>query len=148
MLEVLLDSTTYIDLERANKHRRDAWAITTLRNSIRYQARLGRPYLSTISVAEIPRGLHRDINPEKASTFRQQVENDYNLLAFDLQSGFIGGEILAKLEIGRNTIGVPDCLIAAIAMQHGLTLVTSNTRHFQRIVDLGYPLTLENWREQ
>jgi tRNA(fMet)-specific endonuclease VapC len=37
-------------------------------------------------------------------------------------------------------------MIAAIALQQGLELVTSNTSHYQRIQQLGYPLALTNWR--
>jgi len=40
-----------------------------------------------------------------------------------------------------------DPMIAAIALHHGLELVTGNTVHFQRIQQLGYPLTLVNWRQ-
>ena len=32
-------------------------------------------------------------------------------------------------------------MIAAIALHHGLELVTGNTSHYQRIQQLGYPLT-------
>jgi hypothetical protein len=35
-----------------------------------------------------------------------------------------------------------DPMIAAVGLQHGLELVTGNTAHFQRIQQLGYPLTL------
>jgi len=37
-------------------------------------------------------------------------------------------------------------MIAAIALRHGLVLVTGNTDHYQRIQALGYPLKLDNWR--
>jgi predicted nucleic acid-binding protein len=37
-------------------------------------------------------------------------------------------------------------LIAGIALRHGLTLVSGNVAHFQRIQALGYSLKLENWR--
>jgi tRNA(fMet)-specific endonuclease VapC len=37
-------------------------------------------------------------------------------------------------------------MIAAIALTHGLELVTGNTSHFQRIQQIGYPLILANWR--
>jgi predicted nucleic acid-binding protein len=37
-------------------------------------------------------------------------------------------------------------MIAAIALVHGLELVTGNTAHYQRIQNLGYPLTLIDWR--
>jgi predicted nucleic acid-binding protein len=37
-------------------------------------------------------------------------------------------------------------MIAAIAQVRGLDLVTGNTAHYQRIQQIGYPLTLVNWR--
>jgi tRNA(fMet)-specific endonuclease VapC len=37
-------------------------------------------------------------------------------------------------------------MIAAIALVHGLELVTGNTAHYQRIQNLGYPLIPVNWR--
>jgi predicted nucleic acid-binding protein len=37
-------------------------------------------------------------------------------------------------------------MIAAIAIIHGLGLVTGNTAHYSRLHSLGYPLTLVNWR--
>jgi tRNA(fMet)-specific endonuclease VapC len=37
-------------------------------------------------------------------------------------------------------------MIAAVALRHGLDLVTGNTSHYQRIQQLGYALTLVNWR--
>jgi predicted nucleic acid-binding protein len=44
----------------------------------------------------------------------------------------IRGELRAKGQI----IGDPDILIAATALQHDLTLLTFNLRHFSRISDL------------
>ncbi len=43
-------------------------------------------------------------------------------------------------------LGRIDPMIAAIAVRLGLTLVTGNTAHYQRITALGYPLKLDNWR--
>jgi predicted nucleic acid-binding protein len=43
-------------------------------------------------------------------------------------------------------IGRADPMIAAIAIDQGLELVTGNTAHYQLIQELGYPLTLVNWR--
>jgi predicted nucleic acid-binding protein len=44
------------------------------------------------------------------------------------------------------SIGIADSMIADIALEHGLELVTGNTAHFQRVQQLAYPLTLANWR--
>jgi tRNA(fMet)-specific endonuclease VapC len=37
-------------------------------------------------------------------------------------------------------------MIAAIAIKNGLELVTGNTSHYQRIQQLGYSITLVDWR--
>ena len=37
-------------------------------------------------------------------------------------------------------------MIAASALQYDLALLTGNTKHFQRIQMLGYPLKLDNWK--
>jgi tRNA(fMet)-specific endonuclease VapC len=34
-----------------------------------------------------------------------------------------------------------------IAIENNLILVAGNTRHYQKIQSLGYPLQLDNWRE-
>ncbi len=52
------------------------------------------------------------------------------------------GEIRAKLARQGKPIGPYDLQIAAIAISHGLTLVTDNTDEFSRIPDL----RLENWQ--
>ena len=43
---------------------------------------------------------------------------------------------LAGLTRRRFNIATPDALIAATALVHGLTLVTRNRRHFDRVADL------------
>ena len=37
-------------------------------------------------------------------------------------------------------------MIAAIAVSRGLTLVTGNTRHYERVIGLGFDLRLDDWR--
>jgi predicted nucleic acid-binding protein len=41
---------------------------------------------------------------------------------------------------------IADCLIAAVAVRLGLTLVTGNTEDFQAIQRTGVPLRIKNWR--
>ena len=50
-------------------------------------------------------------------------------------------DILAFLERRGEPIGLPDALIAATALDAGLTMVTANVRHFRRIPKL----RVENW---
>jgi tRNA(fMet)-specific endonuclease VapC len=53
------------------------------------------------------------------------------------------GRIRAALEQVGRPIGPNDLMIAAIAVTHGLTLVTHNTREFERVVGL----SLADWEE-
>ena len=39
-------------------------------------------------------------------------------------------------------------MIAAIALVRGLPLVTGNTDHYRRILDLGVLLVLSDWRRE
>lgn len=53
---------------------------------------------------------------------------------------------MARLEAQGVPIGRIDPIIAAIALRHGIALVTGNTNHYERIRSLGYDLVLANWR--
>ena len=68
------------------------------------------------------------------------------ILAFDESAAELAGRIAGDLERIGHPIGVPDTMIAAIAIDNGLELVTGNTSDYQRVQQLGYPLTLVNWR--
>ena len=147
MPKVLLDRTAYIDIEKAVKHRRKEWAANTIANSFAYRSENGNPFLSIVSVVEILQGLHKDVsNPDKAERFRKTASTSFQFLEVTAEIGYLASKIIAELELKRQGIGFPDSLIAATAIHHGLTLVTANTRHFPRVADLGYPLTIENWR--
>ena len=67
-------------------------------------------------------------------------------MPFGLAEGRLAGEIDGDLERVGRPIGRCDPMIAAIAITNGLELVTGNTAHYQRVQQLGYPLTLANWR--
>jgi tRNA(fMet)-specific endonuclease VapC len=60
---------------------------------------------------------------------------------FDDRSAEICGMIRASLEKVGNPIGPYDLMIAALAIQHDLILVTRNTREFQRVDGI----KIENW---
>jgi len=63
------------------------------------------------------------------------------VLPFDVQAARRYGELRAELERAGTPIGDADMRIAAIARTHGLTVVTANARHFQRVAGL----PVENW---
>jgi tRNA(fMet)-specific endonuclease VapC len=64
-------------------------------------------------------------------------------LPFDGKAAKICGEIRVTLQAAGTTIGAYDLQIGAIALANNLTLVTHNTREFQRIPGL----QLEDWED-
>ncbi|GAX36554.1 PIN domain-containing protein [Nodularia sp. NIES-3585] len=69
------------------------------------------------------------------------------ILSLDQSCAEISGLIQADLETSGQPIGLADVLIAATAIANNLVLVTGNTKHYQKIQVLGYPLIIDNWRE-
>jgi predicted nucleic acid-binding protein len=57
------------------------------------------------------------------------------------------GRINADLEQSGWTIGMPDVMIAAIALRSGMPIVTGNVAHFEQVRLVGYQLGVDNWRE-
>jgi len=68
--------------------------------------------------------------------------SDIVVLDFTAREVKVAGKIRAAFRMQGAPIGAYDSLIAATAMSHGLTLVTSNISEFARIGGL----TVENWR--
>ena len=68
------------------------------------------------------------------------------MLLFDEMAADLAGQIAGDLDRVGRPIGRCDPMVAAIALQHGLELATGNTAHYQYVQQLGYPLTLVNWK--
>jgi len=110
-----------------------------------YRATFGHYVLSTITIMEIVKGLHKVGREERIQQFLQGL-TQVEVLTLDERSAELAGRILADLERIGQPIGRADPMIAASALQYGLTLVTGNTAHYERIRVLGYALEIENWR--
>ena len=65
----------------------------------------------------------------------------FQVVEFDREDARQAGEIRAQLAASGTPIGPYDVLIAGQALARGLTLVTHNTREFERIPGL----TCEDW---
>lgn len=110
-----------------------------------YKSAQGALTISTITVMEIVKGFHKVGRQDAIERFRQSLSST-EVLPFDQTSAEIAGRIYADLEKQGQPIGRADPMIAAIAIQNSLVLVTGNTDHYRRIQNLGYPLQLDNWR--
>ena len=65
----------------------------------------------------------------------------FEVLPFDKEDSIIAGRIRAALRAAGKPIGPFDLLIAGQALCRGLTLVTANTREFERVDGLA----IEDW---
>ena len=103
-------------------------------------------FTSSITLGELVYGAYR--LPERTAHFLKRLEETLipNLppLPFDGAAARRYGQVRAELERRGMPIGDADLRIGAIALSRGLTVVTGNVRHFQRIPDL----LVENWLEE
>ena len=101
--------------------------------------------LSAISVMEIVQGFEKNQSIRRLQAFLVSLAAQ-EVLDFDQHDGELAGRIAGELERVGRPIGTADWMIAAIALRQQLELVTGNTAHFQRVQQIGYPVTLSNWR--
>ena len=111
----------------------------------RYRSTFGRYTISAITVMEIVKGLHRQDREDGIQRFMAALAQ-VEVLGLDGRSAHLAGRIYADLERAGQPIGRADPMIAAIAMTHGLVLVTGNVKHYQRVQNQGHPLSIANWR--
>lgn len=99
--------------------------------------------VSTISVMEIEYGLA--LNPTLATKTRP-ISSDFirsvHVLEFTTDDATHVALARAILKQQGSPIGSYDILLAGVALNHNLIMVTSNTKEFTRIPGL----KLENWR--
>jgi len=114
-------------------------------NAKTYRRSFGHYTLSTVSVMEIVSGFQKTQATGRLNAFLATLSH-MEILLFDQSAAELAGRIASDLERIGQAIGVPDTMIAAIAIDNGLELVTGNTSDYQRVQQLGYPLVLANWR--
>ena len=102
--------------------------------------------VSAVSVIEVVSGLRRMARSAQLEQFLRALDA-IEVLPVDTQSAVLAGRIDGDLLRTGQPIGRADPIIAAQAITHGVVLVTGNVRHYERIVALGYPLRMANWRD-
>jgi predicted nucleic acid-binding protein len=118
---------------------------TVARNAAAYRQAHGLLTLSVISVMEVIQGYQRVGASNRIQAFRNAIASE-EVLLFNQAAADLAGQIAGDLDRVGRPIGRCDPMVAAIAITNGLELVTGNTAHYQQVQQLGYPLTLANWR--
>jgi tRNA(fMet)-specific endonuclease VapC len=98
-------------------------------------------FLCSIVKSELQYGALRSNDPAKALGALGEFFGQFLSFPFDDQAAVEAGRIRAELATRGTPIGANDLLIAAIAIANDLTLVTHNTREFQRVPGLKW----EDW---
>jgi tRNA(fMet)-specific endonuclease VapC len=89
--------------------------------------------LSMISRAELYEGVYASRDPEGTARALQNVLRGVTLLPVDERTCQMFGRERGRLRAAGLRIGDVDLRIGATALQHELTLLTNNRRHFERL---------------
>ena len=106
------------------------------------QYRLGEIGMSSVVAAELAYGVAKSLSPRNRAALEMFLA-PMEILPFNEQAIWRYGELRAQLERQGQPIGALDTMIAAHALSVDATLVTHNTREFERVAGL----RVENWVE-
>ena len=128
MSGVILDTTVLVDLTR-NFASTVAWVSKQPRSTF---------YVTTVTIGELVKGAYRRAagSASRLSAEMHQIEHkllvglDERVLPFDRTAAERWGEIMGTGEARGRGASPDDAKIAAIALVHGFTVATSNTRDF------------------
>lgn len=135
----LLDTTVFIDLERAVRTLPAASAMAEV--SGRLEGQLGPDEgvgIAAITASELLHGVHR-ATPEyrgRREAFVEAVMAAFPPLPFDLLAARAHARIWAQLAAAGQDVGAHDRIVAATAVSAGWRIGTANRRYFDRIVGL------------
>lgn len=135
----LLDTTVFIDLERAVRGLPPGSAMATV--SARLEEQLGPEEevgLAAITASELLHGVYR-ATPEhrgRREAFVEAVIATFPPLPFGLLAARAHARIWADLIASGRDVGAHDRLVAATAITAGWRVATANLRHFDRITGL------------
>lgn len=99
--------------------------------------------ISSVTYAELVHGVEKSMAVEKNRLALTLLLSNIEIMSFDSLAAESYGEIRANLEKMGMPIGTLDMMIAGHAKSLGYTVVTNNTKEFERVKGL----KLENWAE-
>ena len=102
---------------------------------------IGELCLSSITVSELYYGAYKSQHQAKNLKALKYFLMPFEILEYDYNAAVAYGRIRAELEKKGKVIGNMDMQIAGHALSRQMTLVTNNTKEFERISGL----MLDNW---
>jgi predicted nucleic acid-binding protein len=127
-MRVLLDTCVLSELRHPKGHPGVRHAVDALHEE--------ELFVSVISIGEILKGislLRESAKRRALEAWLKTLERDYSdrLLAIDLETCRLWGEITARAQKAGRVVHATDGLIAASALRHGLRVMTRNTSDFE-----------------
>jgi len=108
---------------------------------MQFQRHQGQLCVSCVTVMELTYGAEKSAHPERNLLDIEGFIQRLDVLPYDAKAAFHTAQIRAELEKSGTPIGAYDLMIAGHARSSGLTVVTNNTREFQRVSGI----RVENW---
>ncbi len=135
----VLDTTVFIEYERAIRSRPAAHAMTDVAELLELQ--LGESEevgIAAITASELLHGVHRATEEHRGrrEAFVEAVLEAFPTLPFDLLMARVHARLWAGLAASGAEVGAHDRLVAATAVAAGWRVGTANIRHFNRIPGL------------
>jgi tRNA(fMet)-specific endonuclease VapC len=106
-----------------------------------FNRHVGQMCISSITLAELIHGVEKSTRPEHNLRQVEDFVSRLDVLKYEIKAASHYGEIRANLESKGTVIGVNDIHIAGHARSEGLTLITNNTKEFNRVE----ALRIDNW---
>lgn len=107
-----------------------------------------RQLTSAVVIGELYRGAFRSQARDRhLENIEQRVLPTVTVLPYDVAVARVYGRIRADLESQGRPLADADLQIAATALHHGLTLVTGNLRHYERVPNLEISAVFADARE-
>ena len=89
-----------------------------------------------ITLAELYDGIYVSRDPAGSAAILLEFLNDVRVIGIDEETARLFAKERGRLRLAGTLIGDFDLLIGVTAVQNGLTLLTNNRRHFDRIEGL------------
>jgi tRNA(fMet)-specific endonuclease VapC len=102
---------------------------------------VGEIGIPAIVVSELAFGVQKSDYPERNHHALVGFLRPFEIANYDYEAALAYGRIRQALQAAGEPIGALDMLIAAQAVSLDVTLVTNNTREFERVAGL----RIENW---
>lgn len=124
----VVDTCFLIDLMGGDKG-----AVRTVQD---FEAQGWTLYAPDVAVFELHRGLAQVRRPDMEWTKIKAVLKHAPRLPLDPEAIQVGGQLEGALKRHGTPIDTMDCMIAGIALRHGMAVVTRNVKDFERVTGL------------